>query len=124
MAIIKCEYRQWRCSYGDLRYSGRICEHHNYCNSGFEYDDSCEVGNCEPYAIENGMIAIPFQCRYVVPVMVMFEKNVRSFEYDDYFGLKIGRKLIEPSFIRELVIDGKEIIKDKDPHETADETEE
>ena len=59
------------------------------------------------------MTAIPFQCRYVDEEIVMFEKNVKSWELDNY-ELKIGRRSIDVNAIRELVIDGETIIKEQE----------
>ena len=108
MANIKCTYRRWRCYDGSMEHQGRLCKHHTW--DGYEYDDSCDYGNCEPYRTENGMIAVPFQCRYVQEETVIFEKNVKSWTLDDD-ELTMRGLSIDVSNIKELVIDGKTIIE-------------
>lgn len=118
MARIKCLYKRYRCGHGDIVWNGAVCEHHNFCGNGHEYDENCERGDCEPYQLENGMIAIPLQCKHVYEEEVMFEKSVKAFEYDSD-GLSIRKEDIPESRIIFLQIDDTVFIdKQKDKGET------
>lgn len=114
MAQIKCKYYRYRCYDGSYERSGRICEHHDWCD---EYDDGCEFADTKPYRADNGMIAIPLQCKHVCREVVMFEKKVSAFELDDDY-LEISRRTIPIERINRLVIDGEIIIdKETKPYE-------
>ena len=111
MANIKCTYYRYRCNDGTYEHNGRICDHHDYGWAGDEYDSCCDYADDKPYKAENGMYAIPLQCRYVYEEEVMFEKAVRQYELDDD-SLTMPRKEIPLHRIKYLCIDGKEIISD------------
>lgn len=110
MSQIRCTYRRWRCYDGTYEHYGNICKHHQY--NGFEYDEGCEYGNCEPYRTEDGLMVVPLQCKYVVEEIVMFEKNVKSWTLDND-ELSMRGKTIDICNIKELVIDGKSVIGDE-----------
>lgn len=113
---IKCVYFKHICT----RFPGirldepgnrSTCEHHEGFHN--EYDDCCEFADAGPKRTDDGFIEISFQCRYVKRETIRFEKQVRSFWLDDN-DLKIGRLTIPTERIRELSIDGRQIIGEED----------
>lgn len=104
MTSIKCKYMRYRCIDGTYAHNGQICNHH--VSFGGEYDESCEYGD--------GARRFPellWICSNACEEIVMFEKNVKSFELNwDYLTLR-GQK-IDTDKIKYLAIDGEVIIDD------------
>ena len=109
MARIKCTFYRYRCYDGTYEHNEQICEHHNYFGNGFEYDDGCEYADAKPYRTKDGLIALPLQCKYALREEVRFEKEVKSFEFDNDYLTMRNRK-ISVNRIKYLSIDG-EVLK-------------
>lgn len=109
MTRIKCTFCRYRCYDGTYEHNGQICEHHDYFNNGYEYDDGCEYADANSHKAENGLFETPLQCSYVAREEVRFEKETKSFELDDDYLVMRNRK-IPVSRIKYLCIDG-EVLK-------------
>ena len=105
---IKCTFYRLRCGDHHVSIGGCICPFHD-AHHHDEYFDGCEYADDKPYMNENGMIAIPHQCKHVYRETVMFEKTVKQFEFDDDY-LTVSKREIPVPRIEYLSIDGKEII--------------
>lgn len=107
MAHIKCRYFEWRCNHPHRMTANTIC---HFPEDG----DGCRefIGGLRQEGAENAFVIFNV-CRHAARSYTQFEGDYKRYEYDDYAGLRISRRWVNPENIEFLEIDGKVLVGDE-----------
>ena len=101
MAHIKCRYFEWRCNHPHRMTASEVCHFP-------EYGDGCE-GFIDGFRQEDTFVIFSV-CRHAARSYTQFEGDYKRYEWDDYAGLRISRRWVNPENIEFLEIDGNVLV--------------